>query len=86
MARLNITVPDELYERIEKWRERLNLSRICQDAIGREIDKLELVLATMQAQGVPTQNVRVLSGFRAPYYNAGLVAEGAARSSHAGWI
>jgi len=45
------------------------------------LDKLELVLATMRAQGVPTQSVRVLSGFRAPYYNAGLVAEGAARSS-----
>lgn len=45
------------------------------------LDKLELVLASMQAQGVPTQNVRVLSGFRAPYYNAGLVAEGAARAS-----
>jgi hypothetical protein len=40
---LNITVPDELYERIENWRERLNLSRICQDAISRELDKLELV-------------------------------------------
>lgn len=43
MARLNITVPDELYQRIEKWRDRLNLSRLCQDAISREIDKLELV-------------------------------------------
>jgi uncharacterized protein YcbK (DUF882 family) len=45
------------------------------------LDKLELVLTTMEAQGVPSQNVRVLSGFRAPYYNAGLVAEGAARAS-----
>lgn len=45
------------------------------------LDKLELVLTTMQAHGVPSQNVRVLSGFRAPYYNAGLVAEGAARAS-----
>ena len=43
MARLNITVPDELYERIEKYRDRLNISRICQDAIGRELAKLELV-------------------------------------------
>jgi hypothetical protein len=43
MARLNITVPDDLYERVEKWRDRLNLSRICQDAISREVDKLELV-------------------------------------------
>ena len=45
------------------------------------LDKLELVLGTMEASGVPTHNVRVLSGFRAPYYNAGLVAEGAARAS-----
>ena len=45
------------------------------------LDKLELVLQTMEAQGTPTNNVRVLSGFRAPYYNAGLVAEGAARAS-----
>lgn len=41
MARLNITVPSELYNRIEKWRDRLNLSRICQEAIAREIAKLE---------------------------------------------
>ena len=45
------------------------------------LDKLELVLTTMEGHGVPTQNVRVLSGFRAPYYNSGLVAEGAARAS-----
>lgn len=45
------------------------------------LDKLELVLKTVEAQGVPTRSVRVLSGFRAPYYNAGLVAEGAARAS-----
>jgi uncharacterized protein YcbK (DUF882 family) len=45
------------------------------------LDKLELVLTTMEAHGVPSQNVRVLSGFRAPYYNAGLVGEGAARAS-----
>jgi uncharacterized protein YcbK (DUF882 family) len=45
------------------------------------LDKLELVLTTMEAQGTPTRSVHVLSGFRAPYYNAGLVAEGAARAS-----
>jgi hypothetical protein len=41
LARLNITVPDELYQRVERWRERINLSRVCQDAIARELDKLE---------------------------------------------
>jgi uncharacterized protein YcbK (DUF882 family) len=45
------------------------------------LDKLELVLATLEAQGRPSHHVRVLSGFRAPYYNDGLVGEGAARSS-----
>ncbi len=41
MARLNITVPEELYARMEKWRDRLNLSRICQEAISRELNKIE---------------------------------------------
>ena len=45
------------------------------------IDKLELVLADLAAHGVRTDHVRVLSGFRAPYYNDRIVAEGAARSS-----
>lgn len=45
------------------------------------IDKLELVLADLAAHGVRTDHVRVLSGFRAPYYNDRIVGEGAARSS-----
>ena len=45
------------------------------------IDKLELVLADLAAHGVRTDHVRVLSGFRAPYYNDRVVAEGAARAS-----
>ena len=45
------------------------------------IDKLELVLADLASHGVPTDRVRILSGFRAPYYNDKIVAEGAARAS-----
>jgi hypothetical protein len=45
------------------------------------IDKLELVLADLAAHGVATDRVRILSGFRAPYYNDRIVAEGAARAS-----
>lgn len=45
------------------------------------IDKLELVLADLASRGVKTDHVRVLSGFRAPYYNDRIVAEGAARAS-----
>jgi hypothetical protein len=45
------------------------------------IDKLELVLADLASLGVPTDHVRVLSGFRAPYYNDRITSEGAARAS-----
>lgn len=45
------------------------------------IDKLELVLESLQSFGVATQNVVVLSGFRSPQYNARGMAEGMARSS-----
>ena len=45
------------------------------------IDKLELVLADLAAHGVPTGRVKVLSGFRAPYYNDRGVGEGMARAS-----
>ena len=45
------------------------------------IDKLELVLADLAAHGVRTDQVRILSGFRAPYYNDRIVSEGAARAS-----
>jgi hypothetical protein len=45
------------------------------------LDKLELVLADLAAHGVRTDHVRILSGFRAPYYNDRIVAEGAARAS-----
>lgn len=41
MARLNITIADELYDALEKWRDRLNISRVCQEAIAREVAKLE---------------------------------------------
>lgn len=45
------------------------------------IDKLELVLATLEAQGIPTRHVVVLSGFRTPQYNTRISFEGAAYAS-----
>jgi uncharacterized protein YcbK (DUF882 family) len=45
------------------------------------LDKLELVLKTLEAQGVPTRNVVVLSGFRTPQYNRRASFEGAAYAS-----
>ncbi|HEU4879083.1 MAG TPA: D-Ala-D-Ala carboxypeptidase family metallohydrolase, partial [Gemmatimonadaceae bacterium] len=35
------------------------------------VDKLELVLAELEKQGIPSRGVRVMSGFRTPQYNRG---------------
>lgn len=40
MPRLNITIPDELYIALEPWRDRINISKVCQDALAREVAKL----------------------------------------------
>ena len=40
MARLNITIPDDLYAALEPWRDQINISKVCQDALAREIAKL----------------------------------------------
>ena len=45
------------------------------------LDKLELVLSSLESQGIPTQNVVVLSGFRTPQYNRRASSEGAAYAS-----
>jgi uncharacterized protein YcbK (DUF882 family) len=44
-------------------------------------DKVELILRELNARGIPTRRVVVLSGFRAPYYNDRGVGEGMARAS-----
>jgi hypothetical protein len=41
MARLNITIPDPLYERLEQVRDRLNISKICANALEKELSMLE---------------------------------------------
>ena len=45
------------------------------------LDKLELVLSTLEAQKIPTKNVVVLSGFRTPQHNRRASFEGAAYAS-----
>jgi hypothetical protein len=41
MARLNLTIPDPLYERLEQMRERVNVSKVCARALEKELDMLE---------------------------------------------
>jgi deoxyribonucleoside regulator len=42
MARLNISVPDELYRMTTKWRGRKNLSQICARALEEELAAAEM--------------------------------------------
>jgi hypothetical protein len=41
MARLNLTIPDSLYERLERVRDRVNISKICATALEKELTMLE---------------------------------------------
>ena len=41
MARLNLTVPDDLFERLEKHRDRLNMSRVCANALEKKVVEIE---------------------------------------------
>ena len=42
MARLNLTIPDDLYERLERLRDRVNVSKVCAVALTKELDMLEI--------------------------------------------
>ena len=42
MARLNISIPDDLYALTLKWRSRVNLSDICARALQQELEALEI--------------------------------------------
>src|SRR5687768_3517996 len=41
MARMNISVPDALHERLDRLRDRVNASRVCAVALEKELDTLE---------------------------------------------
>jgi hypothetical protein len=41
VARLNITLPDPLYERLKRLEDRVNASKVCSVALERELDMIE---------------------------------------------
>jgi uncharacterized protein YcbK (DUF882 family) len=45
----------------------------------RNVDKIELVLADLEARGVPARGVHVMSGFRTPRYNRAAATRRGAR-------
>jgi hypothetical protein len=46
VARLNLTIPDQLYERLERLRDRVNVSKVCAVALAKELDMLETTSAS----------------------------------------
>ena len=59
----------------------VNVGCIPSKALLQSSEHFEFAKLHLAEHGVKTDRVRVLSGFRAPYYNDRIVAEGAARSS-----
>jgi hypothetical protein len=47
LARLNLTIPDSLYRHLERWRDRVNVSKVCATALEKELAMLEGTLTTM---------------------------------------
>jgi hypothetical protein len=41
MARVNISIPDSLYERLDRLRDRVNASKVCASALERELNMIE---------------------------------------------
>jgi len=52
--RINVYLPDDLHRALEAHREHLNVSRICQDALAREVARLE----SLQQVGGPLPQLR----------------------------
>jgi len=50
-TRIQITIPDELAQRLEPWRDRMNISKVCAEAIQSEITTLEASL-TPEIEGL----------------------------------
>jgi hypothetical protein len=51
--KLTITIPDELGERLELWRDRMNISKVCAEAIAEEIGRLESAWSNIEGAQTP---------------------------------
>ena len=51
--KLTITIPDELSERLELWRDRMNISKVCAEAIAEEIGRLESMWSNIEGAETP---------------------------------
>ena len=69
MARMNISVPDPLYERLDRLRDRVNASKVCASALEKELDMIEG--RTAPADPDIERLVQRLLGARERWYDRG---------------
>lgn len=48
MAKITISVPDELYEKMQEWKESLNFSKVFQNAVSGMIQKKEALTSKIR--------------------------------------
>src|SRR5918996_4820703 len=72
MARMNISIPDPLYERLDRLRDRVNASKVCASALEKELDMIE---GRTDAAGIGdpdiAQLLRRLQSLRDRWYDRG---------------
>lgn len=72
MARLNISIPDVLYERLDRLRDRVNASKVCAAALEKELDMVEgPTLVADSADAKVTRLIERLQGAREKWYQRG---------------
>jgi hypothetical protein len=69
MARMNISIPDALYARLDRLRDRVNASRVCAGALEKELDMIEARPASTDPE--IEQLVARLQGLRERWYDRG---------------
>ena len=69
MARMNISIPDPLYERLDRLRDRINASKVCAGALEKELDMIEA--PPSPADPEIEQLVQRLQGLRERWYDRG---------------
>jgi len=55
LARINLTLPDPLYERLERFRDRVNVSKVCALALTKELDMIEGTAAVKAPYDLPSR-------------------------------
>jgi hypothetical protein len=75
MARLNISIPDALYERLDRIRDRVNASKVCAAALEKELDMVEgPTLVADKPNPKVTRLVERLRSHREKWYQRGMQA------------